>query len=118
MVLADGVIDARELEALYRIGTEQYGLTQSEIIETVRNAGSSFIVPSTLEGKVRFLFNMAQIAYADGVIDSSERDLLKKYIAKMGFEEENVESIADFLLDAAQNGMSPDELIHLITNPG
>lgn len=115
MVLADGVINAKELETLYKIGIEQYGLTQAEITETVRDAGSSFIMPSTLAGKIRFLFNMAQIAYADGVIDVTERDLLKRYISKMNFADENIDGIADFLLEAVKNGISEEEILHSIT---
>ena len=111
MVLADGVIDARELETLYKIGIEQYGLTQSEIIDTIKNAGSSFLVPSTLEGKIRFLFNMVQIAYADGEVDASEEALLKKYIDKMEFADENIDGIADFLLDAVKNGITEKDII-------
>ena len=45
---------------------------------------------------------MAQIAYADGEIDPSERELLKKYISRMGFIDENIEGIAEFLLDSVQ----------------
>lgn len=118
MVLADGVIDARELETLYQIGIEQYGLTQAEITETVRNAGSSFIMPTSLEGKIRFLYNMAQIAYADGEIDYTERELLKKYISKMDFAEENVENIADFLLESMKEGVLVDEIINTVMNKG
>lgn len=118
MVLADGVIDARELETLYKIGTEQYGLTQAEITATVRDAGSSFIMPDTLNGKIRFLFNMAQIAYADGEIDATERELLKRYIAKMEFAEENVDGIADFLLNSVKDGVSVDEIINMVVNKG
>ncbi len=118
MVLADGVIDARELETLYKIGTEQYGLTQSEITATVRDAGSSFIMPTTLDGKIRFLFNMAQIAYADGEIDATERELLKRYIIKMDFAEENVDGIADFLLQSVKDGITVDRIISIVANQG
>lgn len=111
MVLADGIIDAKELEKLYEIGTEQYGLTLSEITETVREAGTSFIMPKTLDDKIGFLYNMAQIAYADGEIDSTERELLKKYISKMNFSEENIDGIADFMFDAVKNNISKEEII-------
>lgn len=116
MVLADGIIDAKELETLYKIGIEQYGLSQSEITATVRDAGSSFITPGTLAGKIRFLFNMGQIAYADGEIDITERELLKRYIEKMNFAEENIEEIADFILDSVKEGVSVDEIISNVTN--
>ena len=114
MVLADGVIDARELETLYKIGVEQYGLTQESITSIVRNAGSSFVMPETLPGKIRFLYNMAQIAYADGEIDSTEEELLKKYIVKMGFEDENVDGIAAFLFDSVKESVSVDDIINQI----
>lgn len=116
MVLADGIIDAKELETLYKIGIEQYGLSQSEITATVRDAGSSFVMPNTLAGKIRFLYNMAQIAYADGEIDITERELLKRYIEKMEFAEENIEEIADFLLDSVKESISVDEIISNVTN--
>lgn len=111
MVLADGVIDARELETLYRIGTEQYGLTQEEITATVRDAGSSFVMPTELSDKIRFLYNMAQIAYADNEIDDTEIDLMKRYITKMNFAEENVSDIADYMLDSVKNGKSIDTIL-------
>lgn len=79
MILADGIIDARELETLYKIGIEQYHLTQEEITAVVRDAGSSFILPTTLQGKVQFLYNLAMIALADGTVDPEEKALLNKY---------------------------------------
>ena len=114
MVLADGIIDARELEMLYKIGTEQYGLSSVEIISTVKDAGSSFILPDTLDKRIQLLYNMAQIAYSDGVIDPTERNLLKKYIAKMEFAEENIEEIADYLLTSVQNGVSLETILNQI----
>ncbi len=114
MVLADGVIDARELETLYKIGVEQYGLTQEAITSIVRNAGTSFVMPATLPDKIRFLYNMAQIAYADGEIDSTEEDLLKKYIAKMGFEDENINGIAEFMFNSVKENISVNDIINQI----
>lgn len=114
MVLADGVIDARELEVLYKIGVEQYGLNQEEITATVRDAGSSFVVPTLFNDKIKFLFNLAQIACADGEIDPLETDLMKRYIIKMGFEEENSDGISKFLFDSAMDGKSFEEVLAMI----
>ena len=115
MVLADGIIDARELETLYRIGTEQYGLTQEEITATVRDAGTSFIMPTELSDKIRFLYNMAQIACADGEIDNTEIDLMKRYIRKMNFAEENINAIADYMFDSVKEGKSINSILMHIT---
>lgn len=114
MILADGIIDAKELETLYKIGIEQYGLTQDAITEVIRDSGSSLIMPSSLEEKVRFLYNLATIAYADGEVDDSERDLLKKYITNMGFDKENVEGIAEFLFESVKNNIPVKEILSQI----
>ncbi len=116
MILADGIIDARELETLYKIGIEQYHLTQEEITAVVRDAGSSFILPTTLQGKVQFLYNLAMIALADGTVDPEEKALLNKYITRMGFEDANADGIAEFLFESIRNDKSFDEIMSMINN--
>lgn len=102
MILADGIVDAAELEVLYRIARENYNLSAEEVTEAVRDAGSSFYTPELLEDKIELLYQMAEIAWADGVIEESERHLLNKYALRFGFEPENVEGITDFLLARAE----------------
>lgn len=116
MILADGIIDARELETLYKIGIEQYHLTQEEITAVVRDAGSSFILPTTLQGKVQFLYNLAMIALADGTVDPEEKALLNKYITRMGFEDANADGIAESLFESIRNDKSFDEIMSMINN--
>lgn len=116
MILADGIIDARELETLYKIGIEQYHLTQEEITAVVRDAGSSFILPTTLQGKVQFLYNLAMIALADGTVDPEEKALLNKYITRMGFEDANADGIAEFLFESIRNDKSFNEIMSMINN--
>lgn len=111
MILADGIIDVKELEVLYRIGSEQYGLDATEITKAVRDSGSSFIVPAALDDKVQLLYNLAQIAVADGNVDDSEREIMKKYISRVGFLEENADGIAQFLFDAAFKNLSLSEVL-------
>lgn len=116
MILADGIIDAKELEMLYKIGTDSYGLTPAEITQTVRDAGSSFVVPQMLSDKITLLYEMAQIAWADGTIDPEEVNLLRKYTLKMGFDEANINGIVDLLLDSVKNDI-PVKAIIETTNP-
>ncbi|MDE6498653.1 MAG: TerB family tellurite resistance protein [Muribaculaceae bacterium] len=115
MVLADGVIDANELQALYRIGTDGYGLSQKEIMDAISSSGTSFSIPDSLEGKITLLYDMAQIAWADGEIDSTERSLLEKYAVRCGFQEENAQAIADYMLQSVQDSHSVEEVINQIT---
>ena len=116
MVLADGVIDPLELETIYRIGTESYGLTQDEITDSLQNAGTSLQLPQTIEDKVKFLFNLAEVAWADGVIEPSEKELLRKYVIHLGFEEENAHQITEFMLNAVEKDQTVEEILSIILN--
>lgn len=115
MILADGVIDAKELEMLYKIGTDNYGLTQDEITCTVRDAGTSFVVPQSISDKITMLYELTQIAWADGTIDPSEIQLLRKYTQKMGFDEDNVNAIVNLLIQNVKEGVSADDFIIMAT---
>lgn len=116
MVLADGVIDANELETLYRIGSENYGLTNQQIAEAVKEAGTSFILPDRLEDKVSLLYQMAQICVSDNDVDETELNLLRRYSIKMGFEPDHVDEVVEFMISKAQENTPEKNLISLIVD--
>lgn len=116
MVLADGVIEAKELETLYRIGRESYKLSPEEINSFVVSAGTSFIAPSKMEDRISILYEMAEIAWADEKIDETEKSLIIRYAIRLGFKEENAEGIADFMLEQVKNGVSKETVISQIVN--
>lgn len=114
MVLADGVIDDKELQAIYKIGTEDYGLRPEEILEAVSNNGSTYSVPDTLESKIKLLYDLAVIAWADGEIDPSEHKLLEKYVMHCGFISENASAIADYILESVKDELSITDILNQI----
>lgn len=103
MVLADGIITADELTCLYKIGKDGYDLTDSEINKAVTEVGSSFVLLETLESKVTLLYYLGEIAWADGKIDNTEKDLLAKYARVMGFADENIDDIVEYMLQQAHD---------------
>lgn len=111
MILADGVIDVKELETLYRIGKEQYGLTEKEINQAVLQNGNSFTVPENIDSKIKLLYNLATIAWADGVLEDTERNLMRKYISRLGFLDENIDAIAEFIFNSVKEGKTIDETL-------
>lgn len=113
MVVADGIIDIHELETLYKIGREQYGLTQDQINQSILQNGTSFVVPENIEAKIQFLYNLATIAWADGILEKSEIELMNKYVVRMGFLEENSSSIANFIFDCVREGKTVEETIEI-----
>lgn len=103
MVLADGEITWEELSALYRIGKECYGLTDEKISSTVKEAGTSYALPTKLNEKVKLLYHLSEIAWADGKIDPQEKNLLAGYARRMDFEEENINGIVDYMLSQVES---------------
>ena len=103
------------METLYRIGREDYGLSAEEINSAIKESGTSFIVPEDLQGKVRFLYQLAEIAFADDQLDDSERKLMCKYAKRMGFLDENIDGIVDYLLQQAKDKRPIADVINDIT---
>lgn len=116
MILADGIIDVEELNTLSRIGEEKYAITPDQISRFIRETNINTIYPESLEDKVSLLYQLGEIAWADGHIDETETALLKKYIIKLGFALDNVQEIADFILEQVKNNVSEKDVINKILN--
>lgn len=104
MSLADGIVDARELATLYRIGRENYELSSEEINRTIVEPGNSYAVPQSLDDRIKLLYHLCEVAWADGRIDETEKSLLSKYAICMGFQEDKIEDIVNYLLNEVKNG--------------
>ncbi len=116
MVMADGVVEAKELETLYRIGRNNYNLSPEEINECIISSGTTFVPPAKSEDCIGILYEMAEVAWADGNIDTTEIDLLSRYAVRFGYKEENAKDIADFLLSQVKDGVSKSDVIKQIIN--
>lgn len=116
MVIADGIIDPKEMETIYRIGRENYGLSEEEINKAVVNAGTTYAIPESSEERVRILYEMAIIAWADGKIEDSERKMLRDYALRYGVVENSVTAFVDYLLEKAHNDVSEEDIIKELTN--
>ena len=114
MVVADGDVAISELDEMYRIAREDYGFTPAEINKAVLSGGSALYIPQNNEEKVRYLYDLALIAAADGVIENSEIILLKNYALKFGFLEESVDELVNILLDFAKTKTPIDTIVSIV----
>lgn len=114
MVMADGIVHPKELETLYRIGIDIYGLTQDEITQSIVSAGKTMVIPKTLEEKMSLLYEMALVAWADGELEESERKLLKRYALLYGVEENHVDELVEYLLEKAKNNVKEEDIIKVL----
>lgn len=111
MIMADGIVHPKELETLYRIGIETYGLTQDEITQSVVSAGKTMVIPESPEKRIGLLYEMALVAWADGELEESERKLLKRYALLYGVENDKVDDLVEYLLDKAKDNVKEEEII-------
>ena len=111
MVMADGIVHPKEMETLYRIGLELYGLSEEEINEGVKSAGVSSVIPELPEERISVLYEMAVIAWADGELEDSERNMLRRYASMYGVNEESIDELVDFLLDQAKENVDEKDVI-------
>lgn len=116
MIVADQDVSTLELTELYRIGKEHYGLSDKEINFAITTDGTGFYNPEKMEDKIRYLYELALIASADGKIENEEKLLLEKYALKFDFLEENIDSIIDFLLNNAMQKNTPEKVLNMLNN--
>lgn len=114
MVMADGIAHPKEMELLYRIGIEKYNLTEEEIGKEIVDAGSSTVIPELLGERILVLYEMAIIAWADGIIEESEKNLLRRYAIQYGVEENQIDKLVDFLIEKAKTNTEESEIIKLL----
>ena len=106
MVMADGIVEAKELETLYRIGRNCYHLSPEEINKIVVSAGTSFDAPTKLEDRVSILYEMAEIAWADGEIDKRRDEIVfhkGNPISTIIFPKDALERIFDNIVSNAKS---------------
>ena len=117
MVLADGEVHPKELELLYQIGKEQGNLSKEEIQQAVFSS-NTVISKEDLndDEKIEYLYNLARMAWADGDLDDKEIETLQKTSRRLGFAEENVVEISDFLLEQAKEKKLFKEVLETIKN--
>lgn len=117
MILADAEVNPKELELLYQIGKEKGDISEEEIQQAIFSP-NTFVSLESLsdEERIEYLYNLSRIAWADGKVDENEKALLQKASLRLGFADEHVEEISEFLLAEAKENKSFEEVLETIKN--
>ena len=117
MVLADAEVHPKELEMLFEIGKEKGGISKEEVQQAIFSP-NTFVSLESLsdEERIEYLYNLSRIAWADGKIENTERETLQKACRRLGFAEENVVEISEFLLEQAKEKKSLEGVLQTIKN--
>lgn len=110
MAITDDDFSPLELEMLYGFAEER-GIPSEELDKILLSADNQFVVPESVEKKVEYLYDLACMIWADKKVTVDERNTLMKYCRTFGFVEENIEELAQYLLDSVENGISKQKII-------
>jgi len=115
MALSDAEVETSELETLYKIGEER-GITKSEIDSMVLAPNTiKFSPPETVLEKIESLYDLTRIVWADGKVDTNERRVMEMFCSKFGFQDENVSSIVQFLIEEVEKGATKEQVLTIVS---
>jgi uncharacterized tellurite resistance protein B-like protein len=116
MALADDNFDVLELQMLYQFADER-GIPKEELDKLFLNPiNSNLNIPSELNTRIEYLYDLSRIIWADGEITLDEMNTLKKYCRKFQFLEENIDELANYLIDCVQKGVGKQEILNQLNS--
>ncbi|HBS87824.1 MAG: hypothetical protein A2W91_11085 [Bacteroidetes bacterium GWF2_38_335] len=110
VAFADNVIDDKEKEMLHRFG-RRLGLTDVEIDQLCEDHTKvSFHPVFELSARFEQMYDIVKVVLADGRIEETEREMVKKLGVKLGFEDTEMPGLMSLLIEGLENGEDEDDL--------
>lgn len=111
MALTDDDFDVLELQMMYHLAEEK-GIPKDELDKLFFNPiNTKLSIPEDLNTRIEYLYDLTKIMWADGIITVDEINTLKKYCKIFDFLEENIEALADYLIDCVKAGITKEEIL-------
>lgn len=111
MAFSDDNFHPMELQMLYKFAEER-SITRLELDEILLNPASPTVIPENVEERIGYLYDLAVMIWADNQVTDDELNTLKKYCKKFEFLDENIDELANYLLDCAKKKQSRESLIN------
>ena len=113
MAFSDDNFDVLELQMLYTFAKDR-GISQSQLNQILLSPINDISIPECLELRLEYLYDLALMIWADGVVTDDERNTLKKYCKRFEFLDENIEELVNYLLECAKEGMKKEIILNSI----
>lgn len=110
IAITDNSFSPLELKMLYDFA-RQRNIDKSALQEILLSPHEVFSIPVSLSDRLSYLYDMAKMIWADGIIKEEEKIALTKYARKFEFEEKNITELTEYLLESAKQGKSNEQLI-------
>lgn len=116
IALADGNFSSQEMKMLYEFAEER-GVNREHLNDLLLNPDKTLnSIPENLNDKLSHLIDFCIMSWADGEVVPDEENALRKFILNFGFLDENVNELAQFLLEAVKDGKSKNDIINLLNS--
>jgi len=111
---SDGDFSSTELEMLYNYALSR-GVSKEELTKILSAPSGKIEIPSELDKKIEYLYDMAKMVWADGVVEEDEIDTMKKYAKRFGFLRDHLDDVVNYILESVKEGKSLENVIMEIT---
>lgn len=112
MALTDDNFNALELQMLYHFADER-GVPKEELEKLFMNPVSQEIdIPIDLNTRIEYLYDLTRIIWADCKVTDDEMNTLRKYCKKFEFLDENIDDLANYLIECVKDGVKKEEIIN------
>ena len=105
----DEDFDMREVFLLTEL-CKKYNVNLNEISIKLTSTEHEVLIPESIEERIKYLYELTQMAWADNIIQDCERDILRNYALRYDFLEENVDRIVDYLIDSVRDGKTLESI--------
>lgn len=109
LALVDEDFDMREVFLLTEL-CKKYNVNLNEISIKLTSTEHEVLIPESVEERIKYLYELTQMAWADNIIQDCERDMLRNYALRYDFLEENVDRIVDYLIDSVRDGKTLESI--------
>lgn len=110
IALSDENFNHMEMQLLYNFAEER-GVSKMDLDSILTGSIGEVTIPETLEERIEYLYDFAQMIWADEKITEDEMNAFKKYCKKFEFLDENVEELTTYLLDNAKQRNSLSKIL-------
>jgi uncharacterized tellurite resistance protein B-like protein len=110
IALSDENFNHREMQLLYHFAEER-GVSKTDLDSILTGSIGEVTIPQTLEERIEYLYDFAQMIWADEKITDDEMNAFKKYCKKFEFLSENIEELTTYLLNNAKQGISLSKIL-------
>ncbi|WP_047245625.1 hypothetical protein [Maribacter thermophilus] len=115
IALTDDDFSPLEMKLLYEFASER-NISKEQLDEILVAHSGAITIPKTVETRIEYLYDLARMIWADEKVTEDEYNTLKKYCRKFEFLEENIISLADYLIESAKEGKSKEAILQELNN--